>query len=100
MKYSDSRRVKIFCAVFVLPLLFCLAALAARAQEPDEVVSTTTNLVQLNVGVVNARGLAVTSLSQSDFKVYEDGVRQQILHFEPTNAPFSLVLLLDTSARQ
>jgi len=97
MKQSDSRRVKSFFAAFMLPLLLCLAALPARAQEPDDVVRTETNLVQLNVGVVNLQGRAVTSLSQSDFKVYEDGVRQQILHFEPTDAPFSLVLLLDTS---
>jgi VWFA-related protein len=53
--------------------------------------------VQLNVGVVDPRGRAVTSLSQNDFTVYEDGVKQRILHFEPTDAPFSLVLLLDTS---
>lgn len=96
MKHSDFRRVQTV-SVFLLLLLVCLAALPARAQEPDDVVSTTTNLVQLNVGVVNAQGLAVTSLSQRDFKVYEDGVQQQILHFEPTEAPFSLVLLLDTS---
>jgi VWFA-related protein len=51
----------------------------------------------LNVGVVDPRGRAVTSLSQKDFTVYEDGVKQNIFHFEPTYAPFSLVLLLDTS---
>ena len=83
---------------FLFPLLlsfcFCLPALA---QEPDEVVRTETNLVQLNVGVVDPRGRAVTSLAQGDFKVYEDGVRQQILHFDSADAPFSLVLLLDTS---
>jgi len=73
------------------------AAPSARPQEPDDVVRTETNLVQLNVGVVDPRGRAITSLSQNDFTVYEDGVKQPILHFEPTYAPFSLVLLLDTS---
>jgi VWFA-related protein len=68
-----------------------------KAQEPDEIVRTETTLVQLNVGVVDPRGRAITSLSQNDFSVYEDGVKQPILHFEPTYAPFSLVLLLDTS---
>jgi VWFA-related protein len=61
------------------------------------VVRTETSLVQLNVGVVDPRGRAITSLSKNDFTVYEDGVKQPILHFEPTYAPFSLVLLLDTS---
>ncbi len=82
--------------------VFALALVAggtavANAQEPDDVVRTDTSLVQLNVGVADPRGRAVTSLSRNDFTVYEDGVKQQILHFDPTNAPFSLVLLLDTS---
>jgi VWFA-related protein len=70
---------------------------AARAQGPDDVVTTDVSLVQLNIGVVDARGYAVTSLSRNDFTVYEDGVKQPILNFEPTDTPFSLVLLLDMS---
>jgi VWFA-related protein len=61
------------------------------------VVRTETSLVQLNVGVVDPQGRAITSLGRNDFTVYEDGVRQPILHFEPTNAPFSLVMLIDMS---
>lgn len=72
-------------------------ARAVRAQEPDEIITTTTSLVQLNVGVVDRQGRAVTSLSRNDFAVYEDGVRQSIQSFEPVDAPFSLVLLLDMS---
>jgi VWFA-related protein len=69
----------------------------ARAQEPDEVITTETSLVQLNVGVVDRQGHAVTTLSRNDFAVYEDGVMRPIESFEPTEAPFSLVLLLDMS---
>jgi VWFA-related protein len=69
----------------------------AKAQDPDDVVRTDVSLVQLNVGVVDSRGRAVTSLSRNDFAVYEDGVKQSIAQFEPTNAPFSVVLLLDMS---
>ena len=69
----------------------------AQAQTPDDVVRTETSLVQLNVGVVDPRGRAITTLSKNDFTVYEDGVKQTIQHFEPTYAPFSLALLLDTS---
>ncbi|MFN2531486.1 MAG: VWA domain-containing protein [Pyrinomonadaceae bacterium] len=67
------------------------------AQDPEDVITTDTSLVQLNVGVVDRQGRAVTSLSRDDFAVYEDGVRQPIQHFEPAQAPFSLVLLLDMS---
>ena len=76
-----------------------LASFAAvsRAQTPDDVITTNTALVQLNVGVVDQRGHVVTNLSASDFAVFEDGVRRPIVHFEPTDAPFSLVMMLDTS---
>ena len=102
MKYSYSRKtaslLRYLLAGFLFPLLLlCGPTLLALGQEPDDVVRTNVALVQLNVGVVDPRGRAVTSLSRNDFTVYEDGVRQPILHFEPTDAPFSLVLLLDTS---
>lgn len=82
-------------AVFTLLLAFC--AIAASAQEVDDIVRTETSLVQLNVGVVDKQGRPVTSLTRNDFVVYEDGVKQSIQLFEPVDAPFSLVLLLDMS---
>ncbi len=84
-----------FVLTFVLTLSGAITVL--RAQETDDVVRTTVSLVQLNVGVVDKEGRAITSLTRNDFAVYEDGVRQSISQFEPTNAPFSLVLLLDVS---
>ena len=82
---------------FVLALLLLCVTPPSRAQQPDEVVRTETALVQLNVGVVDPRGRAITSLSQHNFTIYEDGIKQPILHFDTTDAPISLVLLLDTS---
>jgi len=77
--------------------LTIFAAVAVTAQDVDDVVRTETTLVQLNVGVVDKQGRAVTSLTQKDFAIYEDGVKQSIQHFEPVDAPFSLVLMLDMS---
>ena len=76
-----------------------LTALSVRAQdEPDGgKITINTTLVQLNVGVVDSQGHAVTNLSRNDFSVYEDNVLQPITSFEPTTTPFSLVLLLDLS---
>jgi len=83
-------------------ILLCFCASLGRplnAQEnPDDVLRVETNLVQLNVGVVDRQGRAVTNLSRNDFVVYEDDVRQPIVNFEPATAPFSLVLLLDMSS--
>ena len=101
MKLSCLRQTALardlFASLLFTFLLLGGVTLRTRAQEPDDVVRTETNLVQLNVGVVDPRGRAVTSLARNDFTVYEDGVKQQILHFEPADAPFSLVLLLDVS---
>ena len=69
----------------------------AHAQEVDDVIRTESTLVQLNIGVVDKQGRPITSLTQKDFVVYEDGVKQSIQHFEPVDAPFSLVLMLDMS---
>lgn len=82
-------------AFFALLILFCVSTTAA--QDVDDVVRTETSLVQLNVGVVDRQGHPVTSLTRNDFVIYEDGVKQSIQHFEPVDAPFSLVLLLDMS---
>lgn len=83
----------------LMPALFCaaLSFSAPRVHAQDDVLRTDIALVQLNVGVVDRQGRSITSLSQNDFVVYEDDVRRPIVAFEPTQAPFSLVMLLDMS---
>lgn len=74
-------------------ILFCFST----AQAQEDVLTTETSLVQLNVGVVNKQGHPILNLSRNDFSIYEDGAKQQIQFFEPVEAPFSLVMLLDMS---
>ena len=88
---------RFFYRLLSVAVLALFAIVQANAQDPDEVIRTETSLVQLNIGVVDKQGRAVTSLTKNDFAVYEDGVRQPIQYFEPVDAPFSLVLLLDMS---
>src|SRR5437016_8949137 len=97
---SSFSLVRILChrlLIVCVSALLLPAALTVKAQQPEDVITTDTSLVQLNVGVVDRQGHAITTLSQNDFVVYEDGVRRPIQHFESTDAPFSLVMLLDTS---
>lgn len=101
---SDFRRPFIFPSAKSAVMTWTLLALcllisgpAARAQDGDEPLRIDASLVQLNVGVVDRQGRAITSLTPNDFAVYEEGVRQSIQSFEPGSAPFSLVLLLDLS---
>jgi VWFA-related protein len=82
---------------FGTTVLLLSAATLVRPQNPDDTIITDISLIQLNVGVVDRQGRAVTSLSKDDFAVFEDGVKQSIQHFEPAATPFSLVLLLDMS---
>jgi VWFA-related protein len=66
--------------------------------DEDEVVRVESDLVTLNVSVVErASGRGLQGLSASDFRVYEDRVEQRVEHFEAAEAPFDLLLLLDLS---
>jgi VWFA-related protein len=87
---------KSFWLLLLLTLSISFPVISS-GQDVDDVVRTETSLVQLNIGVVDRQGRPITTLSRNDFSVYEDGVKQSILNFEPTVAPFSLVLMLDTS---
>jgi Ca-activated chloride channel family protein len=89
--FTLCRRLALFA------FLVTSGVLTAAAQQVDDIVRTETSLVQLNVGVVDKQGRPITSLTRNDFVIYEDGVKQAIQHFEPVEAPFSLVLLLDMS---
>lgn len=95
------RRARAALALALLLAALAPARHAQQQQQPppqdDEVETVESNLVRLNVGVADRRGAPVVNLSRGDFAVYEDGVRQNVLNFEPVAAPFSLVLLLDMS---
>jgi len=62
-----------------------------------DVVRVSANLVSVPVSVVNRQGKYVVDLHQQDFRVYEDGAEQAIVHFSNVDQPFTVVLLIDTS---
>lgn len=96
LRYSFLSQAFSGLALFSLFLVLSAVSASAQVDQPD-VVKVNTSLVQLNVGVVDRQGNPVTNLSRGEFSVYEDDVLQPITDFEPTAAPFSLVLLLDLS---
>ena len=65
--------------------------------EQSFVLEIDVNLVVLNITVVDANGGNVTFLTKDDFLIYENGIRQDIANFFPVEAPFKLVLVVDTS---
>ena len=69
---------------------------AASPQQPS--FRAGVELVSLNVTVTDQTQKYVVDLSQDDFQVYEDGVKQDVTLFNRTNLPIALALLVDTSA--
>ena len=88
---------------FVLATLSAVAAAALLAPALSAVAGQQpsfragVDLVSLNVTVMEGTRY-VTDLEQKDFKVFEDGVQQEVSYFSKTNLPIALALLLDTSA--
>jgi len=63
----------------------------------EDTMRIETRLVNLNVKAMDRAGQPITHLKQEDFAVYEDGVKQEVTHFKPVNAPVNVVMLLDLS---
>lgn len=63
-----------------------------------DVVRVDSQLVTLNLSVIDRetnRGLV--GLTQSDFRLFENGTEQKILQFDSSAAPFDLLLVIDLS---
>ena len=69
---------------------------AAPAQPPS--FRAGVDIVSLNVTVTDPQRKYVTDLTQDDFQIFEDGVKQDVTLFNRTNLPIALALLVDTSA--
>ena len=62
-----------------------------------DVIRFDTALVTVPVTVMDRNGRYVPELRRNQFKLMENGVQQKIAYFATTDAPFSVVLLIDTS---
>lgn len=77
------------------------AAARASSDEKPAVPSrfgASVELVSLNVTVLDARQRLLRGLAADDFRVYEDGVLQDIELFAGDSVPLDVAVLLDTSA--
>jgi VWFA-related protein len=66
----------------------------STAQQP---LQTKTELVKLDVSVLDAQGNFVDGLTQNDFQVRDDGNECSIAFFAPVSAPAKVVVILETS---
>lgn len=70
--------------------------LVPAAQQPA--FRSAIDVVSMNVTVTDAGNRYVTDLTEKDFEVFEDGVKQDLVLFNRTNLPVALSLLIDTSS--
>jgi len=76
---------------------------ASPAPGPEEVsegdvVRVETSLVTVPVSVLDRQGRFIANLQREDFRIFENAVEQSVAYFEPAEKPFTVALLLDTSA--
>jgi hypothetical protein len=109
-------KILLWATVFALALSFSIIAQSprqtqrARDQKPAtpaevptdptqdiETLKIDTNLVTVPVIASSRTGGYIGDLGKDEFKLSEDGVPQEIAFFATVNAPFHVVLLLDTS---
>lgn len=66
---------------------------------PNQVytLSTTTNLVNLNVLVEDNDGDPIKNLQKDNFRVYDDGVQQTITNFGAVQSPMTVCMVVEFS---
>lgn len=63
----------------------------------EEIIKIDTELVNLDVRVIDRNNRPINTLQEKDFKVYEDGVVQQIDFFSRSEVPTNYGLVVDNS---
>lgn len=75
---------------------------SSQQNEPQEVdagdvIKVNTTLVTIPVSVMDRDGRYVPNLQKGDFRLWDDGIEQEVAFFSSVEKPFSVVLMLDTS---
>ena len=70
---------------------------AGQDKNATEILKVDTRLVSVPVTVSDRNGRYVPGLTEADFTLYQDGVKQNIDFFGATEEPLNIALLIDTS---
>ncbi|HKO61914.1 MAG TPA: VWA domain-containing protein [Pyrinomonadaceae bacterium] len=65
--------------------------------EENDIVRVSTNLITVPAEVMDRNGRYIGNLSKNDFRIFENGVEQEVSYFAPVEQPFTVALLLDVS---
>lgn len=75
---------------------------APPAQQPQPggvSIAVEVPVVTIDVVATTSHGDILTGLKKENFRVFEDGVPQTISNFGPTDAPITIVMLMEFSSR-
>jgi len=91
--------MKFYLAFFLFLLAFSLENITTLAQtnNEDDVITVDSELVVLNATIRDNQNKPVFELSKEKFRIFDDGVEQEIDSFEKQEAAFTAVILFDTS---
>jgi len=103
------RRIQPICCSALVILSSCLV-LAAQGPNPanpqtpsperkggEYTISVDVNEVVLHATVLDKKDHIVNDLTQSDFRVYEDGTPQTLTHFAHADIPVTMGIVIDDS---
>lgn len=65
--------------------------------EDSDILRVETNLVTIPVSVFDRNGLYIPGLRRPDFRIFEDGIEQEIAYFGTSDKPFTVALVIDVS---
>ena len=89
------RRCSVLIGILVLAGMIQIAA--GQDRNATEIIKVDTRLVSVPVTVSDRNGRYVPGLTEADFTLYQDGVKQNIDFFGATEEPLTIALLIDTS---
>ena len=89
-------------SVVTVVLLGAAAVSIAAQQQPQQDTQvfrfkTGVELINVTATVTDRNGRFVSGLEKQDFRLFDDGLEQQITHFNAERVPVSLGLVVDTS---
>ena len=70
---------------------------APEEVDAGDIIRVNTTLVTIPVSAMDRDGRYVPNLQKEDFRLWEDGIEQDVAFFQSVDKPFSVVLMLDTS---
>ena len=112
---NPARKAQVSVPTLLLLMVFVTACPDRSQSQTDRVVPATgqgaqlsteqasirvkVKLVDAPVVVTDSEGELVLNLSKSDFRVYDNGIKQTIESFDIGNAPLSVTIVVETSSR-